>query len=361
MKENVFGEEEDEPQRPWLLRSGLTAEDSCLMILPMNFSPLLDVFVDVSLPPETMAKLREGAVGCRVIMSRWPAVSVLARAEPDTALAQADIAFGQPDPGLVLASERLRWMHVASSGITRYDTPEFRAQLKQKGIVFTHSPSVYAEPCANQVLCFMLAQSRVLPRALTTRCPGGSADWRALRDGCVLLRGQRALILGYGAIGRRLVELLRPFDMYVTAYRRRPRGDEAVPVIPAEALNAALAESDHVVNILPESAETRGFFDAARFAAIKPGAVFYNIGRGTTVNQKALEAALRSGHLRAAWLDVTDPEPLPDDHPLWTAPNCYITPHIAGGYSTETESLIRHFLENLRRFRSGEPMLDRVV
>ena len=89
-----------------------------------------------------------------------------------------------------------------------------------------------------------------------------------------------------------------------------------MPVITEEQLAGALAGADHVVNILPDSAATRHFFDADRFAAIKPGAIFYNIGRGTTVNQDALLEALRSGRIAAAWLDVTEPEPLPDEHPL---------------------------------------------
>jgi phosphoglycerate dehydrogenase-like enzyme len=85
------------------------------------------------------------------------------------------------------------------------------------------------------------------------------------------------------------------------------------------------------------------------------------VGRGTTVDQTALLAALQSGRLAAAYLDVTDPEPLPVDHPLWSAPNCYITPHSAGGHRTEPMRLAGHFLDNLRRFERGEPLLDRVI
>ena len=120
-------------------------------------------------------------------------------------------------------------------------------------------------------------------------------------------------------------------------------------------------QADHIVNILPDSAETRHFFNAARFATIKPGAVFYNIGRGATVDQAALLSALGSGRLNAAWLDVTEPEPLPDDHPLLAEPHCFITPHVAGGHRDEATTLVRHFLKNLDRFVQGEPLLDRVM
>jgi phosphoglycerate dehydrogenase-like enzyme len=126
-------------------------------------------------------------------------------------------------------------------------------------------------------------------------------------------------------------------------------------------LPAALRQAQHVVNILPESDHTRRFFDAGRFAQLKPGSVFYNIGRGVTVDQNALAIALRSKQLRAAWLDVTDPEPLPDDHPLWQEPNCFITPHIAGGQGAEYEVLVRHFLDNFKRLVQGQPLADRVM
>ena len=115
------------------------------------------------------------------------------------------------------------------------------------------------------------------------------------------------------------------------------------------------------MNILPAAAGTEGYFDAGRLAKMKPGAIFYNIGRGTTVDQAALRSALESGRLAAAYLDVTDPEPLPPDHPLWSAPNCYITPHTAGGHRQEVERLAAHFLNNLKRFEAGEPLADRVI
>jgi phosphoglycerate dehydrogenase-like enzyme len=149
--------------------------------------------------------------------------------------------------------------------------------------------------------------------------------------------------------------------MEVVAYRRRPRGSEPIPVITEHDLPRALAAADHVINILPESPETRRFFDRERFAAMKPGSTFYNIGRGATVDQEALCEALHSEHLRSAWLDVTDPEPLPDNHPLWAEPNCHITPHTAGGHANEAGSLVRHFLDNLDRFVGGQPLLDRVM
>jgi phosphoglycerate dehydrogenase-like enzyme len=275
-------------------------------------------------------------------------------------MAEADIILGQPSTAGVLASEKLRWVQVSSAGYTRYDTPEFRNAAKERGLIVTNSSSVYDQACAEHAFAFLFAQARLLPQALATRCPNGSREWWALRAGSRLLEGQSLLLVGYGAIGERLVELLAPFNMRVTAMRRAPRGDEGIPVVALDDLPAALAEADHVMNLLPDNAESRGFFDGERFAQMKRGAVFYNIGRGTTVDQLALNDALVD-HLSAAWLDVTDPEPLPDDHPLWQRDNCHITPHTAGGFKGETEALVDRFIENFERYLKGEALRNRVM
>jgi len=115
------------------------------------------------------------------------------------------------------------------------------------------------------------------------------------------------------------------------------------------------------VNILPDSPATTGWVSAARLAALKPGVRFYNIGRGTTVDQPALIAALDSGKVAAAYLDVMDPEPLPPAHPLWNAKNCYITCHIGGGTGDQDDNLSRHFLSNLAAFTQGGKLVDRIV
>ena len=321
----------------------------------------LRIYVDFAMPPKILEMLRSGTRGHDLILPQNPVTSVLAKAEWDPQFATADVAFGQPDTQAIARAPGLRWLHVSSSGITRYDHPDFRAQAASRGLVVTNSAGVYSEACAEQALSFILAQTRQLPVALRTRVANGTAAWNALRSSCRPLRGQSVLILGYGAIGNRLAEFLQPLGVRVAAYRRKARGDETVPVIAGDRLAQALAEADHVVNILPDSLETRHFFNAARFSACRTGAVFYNIGRGTTVDQDALLAQLRSGHIRAAWLDVTDPEPLPDNHPLWREPGCFITPHIAGGHAGEVETLVRHFLANFGRFVAGEPLLDRVI
>lgn len=317
----------------------------------------LRVFVDLKMCPVALRLLREGTAGHELLLPSTPAPSVLVASPPDPLLQTADVAFGQPDPTTVARAPRLRWVHVSSSSITRYDTEEIRAAARQRSLVLSNSAAVYAEPCALHTLSFILAEARRLPEALASSTPGGSEEWHRLREQSVPLSGQSLLIVGFGAIGGRLVELLAPLGMRATGFRRRDRGDEPIPMVPADQLPRALGEANHVVNILPANPESSGFFDDGRFAQFRPGAVFYNIGRGATVDQDALLRALRSGRLKAAWLDVTEPEPLPPQHPLRHEANCHITPHVAGGHADESQSLVRHFLANLRRYEAGEPLM----
>jgi phosphoglycerate dehydrogenase-like enzyme len=112
---------------------------------------------------------------------------------------------------------------------------------------------------------------------------------------------------------------------------------------------------------LPANEQTKNFLDARRLASLKRGVIVYNIGRGSTLDQDAVRNELFAGRVAAAYLDVTSPEPLPHDHPLWTTPNCFITPHSGGGHSNEKERQVNHFLNNLRRFERREELVNRVL
>jgi phosphoglycerate dehydrogenase-like enzyme len=321
----------------------------------------LTIWCNAKFTPDAMDQLRRDLAGHRLVLSSTPATGNLASSAPDPELEHADVALGQPDPAQVMRLPRLRWVHLTSAGYTRYDRDDLRAALRGRGAAMTNSSTVYAEPCAEHVFSMMLALARRLPHCVveqqTTRA-WGAVEHRIRSR---VLVGQTAVIVGYGAIGRRLAELLAPLRMDVVSVRRRPRGDETVRVVSEDELDGLLPDADHVVNILPENEQTVRFFNAARIRATKRGAVFYNIGRGTTVDQDALVSALDTGHLAGAYLDVTDPEPLPADHPLWSAPNCYITPHTAGGRDDEFHQLVGHFLANLGRFGQGAALADRIV
>ncbi len=285
-----------------------------------------------------------------------PSIKAPAPVEP-----APDILLGQPEVAYLLAQD-VRWVEVTSAGYTDYDRDDLRASLRARGIPFTNTSSVFDEACAQHLLAMILALARELPRCLDNQ-RGGRA-WLATetrRGRRFLLNGQSVIIYGFGAIGRRLVELLRPLSMEITGVRRSPRRDEGIPMVTPDAADAALAQADHVIDILPANDATKRFFDAAHFARCKRGARFYNIGRGTTVDQANLIAALGSGQLGAAYLDVTDPEPLPPEHPLWDTPNCFITPHLGGTHDREQAQLVEHFLANLAAFQSGAPLTDRVI
>lgn len=323
----------------------------------------LTIYCNMSFADDAMTRLREGLAGHHLVQPTGAGVGVLGVGSPDPRLDQADIVFGQPVADQVMAAARVRWVQLTSAGYARYDRDDLRRAFMARGAALTKSSLVYDEPCALHVLAFMCAQARQLPAALDSQ--RGTRVWPhgALRSRSTLLRDERVVLVGFGSIARRLVELLAPLRMQVSALRRRVAGDESVPTYPIDDLRAAgvLAEADHVIDLLPESAATRGYFDGPRLAGLKRGAVFYNIGRGSTVDETALRMALATGTLAAAYLDVTGVEPLPPDHPLWTTPNCFITPHTGGGHATEEARLVQHFLDNLARFVAARPLLDRIV
>lgn len=320
----------------------------------MHSDPSIWTNTRFSEPAATL--LREGTAGHRLILA-----SELGSDEANEALREADIAFGQPDADILISSTRAQWVHISSAGYTNYDRDDFKAALRGRGAFLSNSSSVFDEPCAQHLLAMMLADARQLLPSYKAQLGDHAWEGQAGRDGSFLLNGRTVLILGYGAIARRLVQLLAPFEMQITAFRRHPSGDEGIEIISEDELESAFAKADHVVNILPDNTSTRSWMNTSRFGQMKRGARFYNIGRGATVDQNALLGALESGALGLAYLDVTDPEPLPPDHPLWSAPRCFLTPHTAGGFQGEERRLVEHFLGNLRALENGEPLLDRVV
>jgi phosphoglycerate dehydrogenase-like enzyme len=251
-------------------------------------------------------------------------------------------------------------VQLTSAGWTRYDRDDLRAVLARNGTLMCNASSVFATPVAEHGIAIMLALLRRLPEALDEQRGGHGWPHQPLRSASRRLAGERVLFLGFGAIARAMVPRLRPFGVHMTGYRRRPRGAEEIPVIGDEGLSAALAEADHVFDLLPESPSTCGFVDDEIIARMKRGARLYNLGRGATVDQDAVRAALLDGRLDAAWLDVTTPEPLPPDDPLWTTPRLFVSPHTAGGHADEDARQVDLFLANLAAFAIGRPLADRI-
>jgi phosphoglycerate dehydrogenase-like enzyme len=321
----------------------------------------LTIWCNGDFPETAMAELRRGIGSHTLLLSQVRNKSNLAAGAADGLLAEADVAFGQPDPRQVIELPHIRWVHLTTAGYTRYDTAPFLDAIKTRGGALTNSSSVYDEPCAEHLLAMMLAIARQLPQCWAEQATSRGWNSASHRVRSHLLRGQTAILLGFGAIARRLVELLTPFGMNLIAVRRSVTGKEPIHTEPYSELKPLLPQADHVINALPSNASTEQFFNADLFGAMKRTAMFYNIGRGTTVDALALRTALETGRIAGAYLDVTDPEPLPPDDPLWRLHNCWITPHTAGGHANEFERIVRHFLDNLKRFESGEVLADRIV
>jgi phosphoglycerate dehydrogenase-like enzyme len=324
----------------------------------------LTIWTNAELQPTARAAIAQAlaAAGHRLLVSARAERNFFAAPPVDPMMAEADVAFGQPDAEACLRAPRLRWLQVTTAGYTRYDTEPWREAWIGRRAVLTNASSVFAEPCAQHALAMILGLSRRLPETQAERY--GARRWLHLemRAASRLLDARATvLLLGYGAIARRLVELLAPFGVRVLAVRRKVYSERGVHVLPEAKLTSALGEADHIVNLLPENESTRNYVNARRLSAVKPGAFFYNLGRGATVDERALAAALVDGRLSAAYLDVFAAEPLPSESPLWDLPNCYITPHSAGGRTDQDDALVELFLRNLNAFTGAGEWRDRVL
>jgi phosphoglycerate dehydrogenase-like enzyme len=249
---------------------------------------------------------------------------------------------------VVPRAPRLRWIQSISAGVEELASPTLPAH----GVVLTNAAGVYDPGLAESVLGFLLAFSaRLLEDARLQ--PGG---WPA--DEIRLLRGTTALVVGAGSIGSEVGRLLRAAGLHVRGVARTPRMPDGTfdAIAGIEDFPAELARADHVVNVVPITEATRGMFDAAAFSAMRPHAVFVNIGRGATVDEPALIEALEGSVIAGAALDVFAVEPLPDESPLWRMPNVLVSPHRAGDHEGWADDVVTLFMDNLRRFVAGEPL-----
>lgn len=251
-------------------------------------------------------------------------------------------------PDAAIAAIKARWLHTTLAGLSNVPVDLAR----ERGIVVTKGTGLTSDAVADfGLMGVLMLAKRVdeIVRAQDRRewLPGPPCD-----DD---LAGASALIIGYGAIGSRLGARLKACGMRVTGVRRA--ADPAQDIVGADGWRARLGDFDYVILAAPETSDTMHMIGAAEFAAMKPGARFLNIARGSMVDQDALLAAMRSGHLKGAFIDVTDPEPLPADNPLWDAPNMIITMHMSGrGNAPTFRRAAERFAANVRRFLAGEPL-----
>jgi phosphoglycerate dehydrogenase-like enzyme len=312
--------------------------------------------------PELLSRLKRGSDTIREAVDGD--LSAALDAHPDT-----EVVYAPMGPARWNGTWALRWIQMHSAGVDHLNLTIIPAP-----VWVTTTSGIHAVPVAEHALGMLLALSKELLRFHELQ---SQTQWRNEGfggSGVHLLQGQTIGILGYGSIGREVARLAKAFGMRVLAAKREPnqRRDQGfrLPaagdsdgVLPdayysSENLDALLSESDVVVDVLPLTPETEGAIGPQTFRAMKAGAIFLNLGRGRTVNENALVEALRSGHLRAAGLDVTALEPLPSTSPLWRLPNVLITPHIGGNFDRYDELCLMLFQENLTRYAKGRLLLN---
>lgn len=222
------------------------------------------------------------------------------------------------------------------------------------GVAFANGASVHEGPAAEVGMALLLAAQRDLPRFVRQQ---DAATWRGgFTRG---LFGLRIVVVGAGGLGTAMVDRLLPFGARPVRVARSRRTDERGEVAALDELPALLAAADAVVICLPLDDSTRGLVDAAFLAAMPDGAILVNIGRGPIVDTEALVAELGRGRLRAA-LDVTDPEPLPPEHPLWSAPGVLISPHVGGQVTTMPDAVEALVRRQIAALESGGEIVNRI-
>ena len=252
---------------------------------------------------------------------------------------------------VALSAPNMKWFHTMSAGV---DHPVFQTFI-DNGAILTNSSGTSAPPIAGTAMMYLLALARDLPRLMRAQAQHEWA-WERWRE----LTGRSVAVLGWGPIGQQFARLADAHGMKPTIVRRSVRGDEGFPTRRLSELGAVLAEHDAVVLALPLNDDTREIISRQILASMKPGTLFVNVGRGELVDQAALVEALESGHLAGAGLDVTDPEPLPADDPLWGLPNVIITPHNSGSTDGTDRRAGDTFFENLERWVAGAELLNQV-
>jgi phosphoglycerate dehydrogenase-like enzyme len=247
-----------------------------------------------------------------------------------------------------LLRDSVRWVQLDSAGVE----PWFEHGLVDAARIWTSAAGAYAVAVAEHAVALLLAAAKRLAEYAR------ADSWRELELPGVPLAGSTIGIVGAGAVGRETLRRLAPFDVSVIASTRSgalvPGAQRSLG--PAD-LDELLVASDYVVLCVPLTSETHGLIGARELELLGPGGVLVNVGRGGLVDTAALVTALREGRLGGAFLDVTEPEPLPTGHPLWSEPRALITPHTANPRAQLDAALARRVAQNVAHFRSGEPLV----
>lgn len=267
--------------------------------------------------------------------------------------AQVTIGGRLSDEEIAVANE-LQWHHVPWVGVEGLLTPS----LIQREIVVTNGRGVNSANIAEHVIAMMLAFARQIPRFVRDQEKHWWRHWDQ-QPSYFELGGQTVLCIGTGRIGQDVANRLTAFGCNVVGASRSGHQIAGFSqCVTLDQLSDVLPLADHVISSLPMTPDTAGIFSKVLIDQMKPGAHFFNVGRGGTVDQDALIDALRRGHIAGAGLDVVDPEPLPEDHPLWDTPNLLITSHTSGNSPQAAQRMADLTVEQLRRYEAGEELLN---
>ncbi len=329
---------------------GLLLVIGCLTSGPISNAHTQVKIVVGRLSGEQVSKLQKTVPGAKLI-------AVGSSAEALTQIEDADALIGFADEALVRKGKRLRWIQVLSAGVDRY---RYKA-LVDSDITLTNAKIIQGPNVADQAMALLLVLTRQVHRAVRLGPKDGWDNTRtALRAGKTIeLAGKLMLVVGYGGIGSAIAERGHGFGMRIEAIDPKPEKPHPTWVeaihLPQNLLEA-LPRADVVVVAVPLTAETENMFNTEAFAAMKTGSYLVNIARGKVVDTPALMHALESGKLAGAGLDVTEPEPLPQGHPLWQLDNVVITPHMGGTSDQVMERRLELVEHNLRAFVAGEAL-----
>jgi len=302
--------------------------------------------------PQLLSTLQSAAPGVELI----PAAN---QAEAVRLAAEADAVIGFCSEEVLAAGPRIRWVQVFWAGVE--DCVSVPA-LRERAVLLTNMQRVAGPVMAEHVVAMMLAFARGLQFFIPERAAGRWTDEPPSSVRMVTIEGKTVLVVGLGGIGTEVARRAHALGMRVTATRASGReGPDFVSYVglPDE-LHKLAADADFIVNTTPLTPQTTGIFNAKFFAAAKPGAYFFNVGRGGSVVEADLVAALESGRIAGAGLDVTDPEPLPATSALWKMQNVIITPHVSSDSELGLDARVALIRENLRRYVTGERMLSEV-
>lgn len=310
--------------------------DTLIVVLPVNDTQ--------------KARIIEAAAGCRVIFETPERLT-------EAQLAQADMIFGNLPVQMLPQAKNLKWLQLNSAGADAYVKPG----LLMEKTMLTNAVGAYGLTVSEHMLAMLMSINRHLPEFHAYQQKNEWHPFGLMRS----IEGSTILTIGLGNIGGDFARKVKALGAYTIGIRKNYQDcpEYVDEMHPLAALDDLLPRADAVAIATPLTAETKGLFDRKRMDLMKDDAVLINIGRGPIVDTDALVEILKKGKFSGVALDVTDPEPLPTDHPLWQMERVMITPHVAGHfYLPETKNrIVGVFCQNMRKYLQGEKLINQVA